>query len=38
MVPAMTSGIPLVEEVHQELIDLANWFDEQMEEINSYTK
>lgn len=30
-VPAMQGGNTYVRECHQELIDLANWFDEEME-------
>lgn len=29
---ARVNGDPLVKEVHQELIDFANWFDETFEE------
>jgi hypothetical protein len=32
-VPAMQNSAPYVKECHQELIDLANWFDEEMEKI-----
>jgi hypothetical protein len=32
-VPAMQSSAPYVKECHQELIDLAHWFDEEMEKI-----
>jgi hypothetical protein len=34
-VPAMQSNVPHVKQCHQELIDLANWFDEEMEKITS---
>lgn len=33
-VPAMRSGDPLAKEVHRDLIELATWFDEQMEQLN----
>ncbi len=32
-VPAMQGGNMYVKECHQELIDLANWFDEEMENL-----
>ena len=33
-VPAMRSGDPLAKEVHQDLLDLAVWVDEQMEGLD----
>lgn len=33
-VPAMQSGDPLAKEVHHDLLDLATWVDEQMEEVD----
>ena len=33
-VPAMQGGNTYVKECHQELIDFAHWFDEQMENLS----
>ena len=33
-VPAMSGTTTYVKECHQELIDFAHWFDEEMEKIN----
>lgn len=34
IVPAMSGKDPIVKEAHQNLIDFANWFDEEMEKLN----
>lgn len=34
-VPAMRSEDPLAKEVHRDLLELATWFDEEMERLTS---
>lgn len=35
IVPAMSGKDPIVKEAHQNLIDFANWFDEEMEKLSN---